>query len=331
MNCKALTTFLCLAFLPQITNAEFTVEQDNHGVKIKLDGQLFTEYVLGESNKPYFWPIIGPDNKAMTRAYPMRDVDGEKQDHPHHRSFYFGHQRINEFDTWHEKLTLIERAKGDADKLADSLQRLGSTETTEIRLIESQGDHATLETTSSYKDSEGRTLLKDERRFTFRVDEETDSRIIDVELKFLGAADSVSLHDAKDAGFSLRVAHSICVDAGQGGRIANSEGHIDKDAWGKRAKWCDFNGPIDGETMGIAILNHPSSFRYPTPWHARSYGLFTANPFGLKSVAQSKEDGIVELSKDETFTLRYRVIFHRGNEKSADIEKAFNAYASEEY
>jgi hypothetical protein len=110
---------LAFAFLPPSFAAEFTIEQEADGVVVKIDGQLFTKYVTADAkaNKPFFYPVIGPTGKEMTRAYPMKDVEGEKQDHPHHRSFWFGHQFINDFDTWHEELTLIERAKGDPAKL----------------------------------------------------------------------------------------------------------------------------------------------------------------------------------------------------------------------
>ena len=45
--------------------------------------------------------------------------------------------------------------------------------------------------------------------------------------------------------------------------------------------------------MGIAILNHPASFRYPTYWHVRDYGLFAANPFGLHDFkwGENKDEG----------------------------------------
>jgi Methane oxygenase PmoA len=332
MNAKFLLLLAIAIGLPfwGLADNQFTVERSDRAVTIKINGELFTEYVLGgEGNKPYFWPVIGPDGKAMTRAYPMRDVPGEKQDHPHHRSFYFGHQFINNFDTWHELATLEERAKGDEKKLATSLKTLAKTEVLKIQRAEALGDHAILETSSAYRDPDGKTMLEDDRTFTFRVDPASGARIVDAVLNFRGTAETVTLSDAKDAGFSLRVAHSMCVEAEKGGRIVTSEGHLDKEAWGKRAKWCDFNGPVDGQIMGVAILNHPSSFRYPTPWHARTYGLFTANPFGLKSVAQEASDGAVVLKKGETFTLRYRVIFHRGDEKAAEIEKAFATYAAE--
>ena len=65
-----------------------------------------------------------------------------------------------------------------------------------------------------------------------------------------------------------------------GGRITNAEGLTDLKAWGQPSPWVDYVGPVHGKTVGIAILNHPRSFRYPTTWHVRDYGLFAANPFG---------------------------------------------------
>ena len=76
------------------------------------------------------------------------------------------------------------------------------------------------------------------------------------------------------------------------------------------------------------MLNHPSSFRFPTPWHARTYGLFTANPFGTKSLDKTAPDGAFTLKPGEKLTLRHRLIFHNGDEKSAKIAEAFAAYAA---
>ena len=85
---------------------------------------------------------------------------------------------------------------------------------------------------------------------------------------------------------------------------------------------------LDGKTAGVAILNHPSSFRYPTYWHVRTYGLFAANPFGLHNFIGKEHDGSHAMEKGDSFTLRYRVIFHRGDVKAARIQEAFNEYAA---
>jgi len=174
-------------------------------------------------------------------------------------------------------------------------------------------------------------MASDIRTFTFSASAD-GSRVVDADFVFTGVADSVTFADAKDAGLSLRVAHFMAVKSAQGGRIVLSTGEEGEAAWGKRADWCDFNGPVNragGETFGIAVLNHPSSLRHPTPWHARTYGLLTANPFGMKSVAGGKDEAPLVLEKGETFTMRHRIVLHRGDEKKAKIADLWKVYAAE--
>ena len=72
------------------------------------------------------------------------------------------------------------------------------------------------------------------------------------------------------------------------GRSPTPKGITDDAAWGKASPWVDYVGPVDGKTVGVAILNHPLSFRYPTTWHVRMYGLFAANPFGWHDFGRKK-------------------------------------------
>ena len=291
--------------------AGFTVKETKSGVTLKYNGKLFTRYVIGQSNKPFLWPVIGPTGEEMTRAYPMEKREGERHDHPHHRSFWFGHQGIGGFDTWHEP------ASGRKTSLGSTVHR---------KFMKVQGgDTAVIVTRNDYVGG-GKKLLADERTHIFKV--EKGQRIIDVNIIFIAEHGDCVLGDKKDAGFSVRIATSMDVDSKKGGSIINSNGITDKAAWGRRAAWVDYHGPVNGKIVGVAILNHPSSFRHPTPWHVRTYGLFTANPFGLRSLRQG-EDGSFTLKKGKSITLKHRVIFHKGDEKSAKIADAYKAYASE--
>ena len=121
------------------------------------------------------------------------------------------------------------------------------------------------------------------------------------------------------------------LEAKKGGRIVNSEGQENDDAWGMPAKWVDYTGPVDGETVGIAILSHPKSFRPNTRWHVRGYGLFAANPFGQHDFPKPElaEQGAVTIAKGDELTLRYRVLFHRGGTEAANIAEAFEEFAAE--
>ena len=84
------------------------------------------------------------------------------------------------------------------------------------------------------------------------------------------------------------------------------------------------------ETVGIAILNHPSSFRWPTYWHVRTYGLYAANPFGDKSfTGRSGDDGSYTLPAGKKLLLRYRLLLHRGDWQQARIAQLYADYARE--
>ncbi len=303
----------------------FSIEESERGLIIKRNGALFTEYVVsGGGNKPYLWPVIGPTGKRMTRAYPMEDVEGEKQDHPHHRSIWFGHQEMGGSDTWHEALTMKERKLKPGETEEGRLAGLGSTVHREFRESKSEGGSVRIVSANDYLASDGTRLMEDERRLTFS--EAGGAIVIDYDID-LKAVKDISLGEAKDAGLSVRVAHSMCVDAGEGGKIVNSLGDEDGKAWGKRAEWCCFYGPVEGEILGVTMMNHPESYRHPTPWHARTYGLFTANAF--MDPENETEEAVIALKKGETITLRHRILFHEGDAKAAGIESRWKEYAGE--
>jgi hypothetical protein len=291
------------------------------GARVTVDGAPFAEYVVDRANKPFLWPIHGPTGKEMTRAYPMRDVAGERRDHPHHRGLTFGHQSIDGSDTWAEDATYREHKEA-----ADRVRTVGRIRHREYRLL-AGGTTGVIHAVGDLLDAANRPRLLVDTRLTFSAPGTT--RVIDVDSDLVALEEPVHFADMKDAGMFIRVPHSMSVDAKEGGTIVNSDGLRDADAWAKRAPWCDYNGPVDGERLGIAFLSHPASFRHPTPWHVRGYGLFTANPFGPRSLDPAAADGGLTLQPGERVSLRYRVILHRGDEVEGRVADAYEAYARE--
>jgi hypothetical protein len=295
--------------------AEITAEPNEKGVTVKIDGKLFTEYLICSGTKPILWPIIGPTGKPMSRAYPMGEGTNEKKDHAHHRSLWFTHGNINGIDFWSEKP-----------------ERNAITKHREFVKVQS-GQSATIVTRNDWLAPDGKRVCEDQRTCTFATD--GDARWIDFDITIKASDGPVTFGDTKEGTMGIRVAETMKVDAKKadpklGGKIINSEGQTDKDAWGKPAAWVDYYGPVDDQTLGIAIFNHPSSFRFPTCWHVRTYGLFAANPFGLREFKEDKSaDGAYTLPAGETMTLRYRILLHRGDERSARVAEAYAAYAKE--
>ena len=304
-----------------------SLRQDRHGVTVEVDGGPFASYVIDESNKPYLWPVVGPTGKPMTRAYPMRELPEEpaaQRDHPHHRGITFGHESIAGVDSWHDRSTFP-----DADAGSPKLARLGGIVHREFSLLALDPDKAVIEECCDHLDPAGRPVVIERRRLTFRATETL--RMIDIDQGFEPApgAGTVAFGDNKDAGLFVRVPTSMAVDSRQGGRIVNSEGRIDKDAWSQPARWCDYHGPVAGEHLGIAILNHPASHRHPTRWHVRTYGLFAANPFASHGYDAALPDGTTTIAPGEVLRLHHRILLHAGDEKAAAIDEAWQAYARE--
>ena len=289
--------------LPRLAAAAVTAEKTDRGVVVKVDGQLFAEYRTDVNGQPILWPIIGPTGRPVTRAYPMADdVANEKHDHPHHRSLWFTHGDVNGLSFWHKE----------------------KTEHQEFLRIAS-GQQALVATRNDWLAPDGKRVMEDKRTLTFGTD--ADARWIDFDIMLTATDGPVKLGDTKEGTFGVRVAGTMKVDAKPGGRIVTSEGKTDKAAWGKAAPWVDYHGPIDGKTVGIAIFNHPSSFRFPTYWHVRTYGLFAANPFGLHDFVRKGADGSFVLEKNESMPLRYRVYIHAGDEKEGKVAEAYARYA----
>ena len=318
---SALLTFFISAVV--VEAAKITLEKHDKRVTVNLDGLFFTEYVTDNGPKPILWPIIGPTGAEMTRAYPMKEVAGEKQDHFHHRSLWFTHMEVNGVNFWAEAPTYK-----DPKKSASAISTLGKTVHRGFKKAEVVDGKAIITAENDWIGPDGKKVLEDQRTITLSADD--TSRTIDFDIDLKASEGPVTFGDNKDGTFGVRVPTSMDVTSKLGGKITNSEGLTDETAWGKAARWCDYVGPVGNKTVGIAILNHPSSFRYPTTWHVRTYGLFCANPFGWHDFdPKSDVNGEFTLEAGKTMKFRYRVIFHNGDDKQADIEGAFKKYAAE--
>lgn len=307
----AVSIAIALFALSAVSAAEITLVREADGVKVLCDGKPFTRYVVHSGTKPILWPIVGPTGKEMTRGYPMRDPVGpEKKDHIHHRSLWFVHGDVNGVSFW--------------DEAAANHGRIEHVDYLEL----TSGKVARIRTRNAWKLADGHVICEDVRTMDFGADETI--RWIDFRVTVTARDERVVFGDTKEGSLGMRVGGAMAVENKAGGVIVNSDGLRDDDAWGKRAAWVDYSGPVDGEQVGITILNHPQSLRYPTFWHVRTYGLFAANPFGAHDfLGKSDVDGSLTLAKDESFSLYYRILLHAGNVDTQQTAAAFTRYAAE--
>lgn len=286
-------------------SAGVALVKDGPNVVVNVGGNLFTKYVTDTGPKPFYFPVIGPNGKRFSRAFPMEKLEGEDKDHPHQRSLWFTHGNVNGIDFWSEQ------------------SAHGSIKETSRQLVTAGPAVGVIQTTDDWLGPDGKKVCEDERVVRFYNTKAT--RVLDFDITIKATAGPVTFGDTKEGMFGVRMASSMDVKRKQGGKITNAEGTTDNAAWGKASPWVDYVGPVEGETVGIAILNHPSSFRYPTTWHVRDYGLFAANPFGWHDFGRD-ERGDYTLPAGKSLVFRYRMIFHKGDTASASVPAAFKAY-----
>ena len=304
-NSSILLIFNRLPTRRNSTSDGISLTPSGPNIKILIDRSLFSEYRTDVGAKPFLFPLIGPTGASYTRAYPMEKIQGEDFDHPHQRSFWFTHGKVNGIDFWSEQASH------------------GVIRETARTTVLSGPVLGRLRTTDDWLGPDGRKICEDERVLT--IYQAGTTRILDFEITIKATAGPVIFGDTKEGMFGVRVASSMDVDRKLGGRITNAEGLNDARAWGKASPWVDYTGPVQGKTVGITIMNHPRSFRYPTTWHVRTYGLFAANPFGWHDFGLGKT-GEYTLEAGHELWFGYRVILHEGKTDPSRIAEAFEDY-----
>lgn len=271
-------------------------------LEVRIGSKLFTRYHYGDQwARPFLYPFIGPRDTPVTRGYPMTDdVAGESRDHPHQKSVWVAYGEVNGTDNWSE-------LEGHAFIRHRKFEEVtGGSVFGRIRSV------------NSWISRDGAKQMEDVREFTFFNLE--SERLVDARIGFRATDGDVHLADTKEGGvLSIRVASSM--DGARGGIITNAYGALtETETWGKPAHWVDYSGPVGDKTMGIAVMDHPSSFRYPTRWHVRDYGLFAANPFALKYYEPDLGlNGDYTIPNGDQISFAYRIYVHEGDTQRASV------------
>jgi hypothetical protein len=175
---------------------------------------------------------------------------------------------------------------------------------------------------------DGQIVCTDDR--TFRVYASPDDRLFDFEVAVHASHGDLTFGDTKEGSMAIRLAETMRLKGKVGqGHIVNSNGIRDGDTWGKRADWVDYYGPVNGQTVGVAIFDHPQNPMHPTWWHVRDYGLFAANPFGVHDFeSKPKGTGNFTVAAGKSAIFRYRFYIHSGDDKQAKVAERYREYVS---
>ncbi|MGH9469428.1 MAG: PmoA family protein [Terriglobia bacterium] len=295
-------------------------------INVTIGGKSFTTYYFSPREaKPYLMPLRSAEGTVVTRPFPVGDTIPPEHVHdrsiePHQRPMYFAHGNIDGIDFWSEKVFNKQFYHQTADNF-------GRTVFEKLNGMRSGPHSGEVSATFNLVGPRGRVLGEETQSYTFRGG--PDTRVIDCQFVIRATHGPVKMEDTKEGTFAIRVAAALNSPPG---RMVSSTGGVgEPQIWGKRADWVDYDGAVAGEDLGIAIFDSPRSFRHPTYWHARAYGLFAANPFGIREFTKDPgKNGSYTIPPGRSLTFRYRVFIHHGDYKQAHVAEAYQRYAAEE-
>ena len=313
----------CLALLNfSRAGAQVALQAVGHDrVSITINGQPFSDFNIGPAYaKPFLAPLRTASGLAVSRKFPMERVEGESNDHPHHRGLFIGYGTISGVNFWENDPTSKTSGGNPSAKGRVVLERLE-----EVKPGKKSGS---VTADFGWRAPEGGDtkgdMIEERRVMTFYA--EPDIRTVDVDMT-LTAKRALKFDDTKEGFFAIRLADSMTEK--NGGIMTNSEGaQTEKNVWGKRADWVDYDGTVEGQKVGIVIFDNPQNLNHPPRWHSRSYGLFAVNPFGLKDFdPKASGKGGYEMAAGASLRLRFRVIIHPGDVPKRKIERWYAEYA----
>jgi hypothetical protein len=101
--------------------------------------------------------------------------------------------------------------------------------------------------------------------------------------------------------------------------MLTSEGHDRKAGDNSKAKWVHLGGEVDGAPTGIAVLIHPSNFRFPQP--------LRLNPKNPQLCVAPSQDGDWAIEPGKPYVSKYRLLVFDGKPDANWIEAQWKAYS----
>lgn len=300
---RLLAAAVCLTLIVASTSqalAEVTLQQDGDTVKVKIDGRPFTDYhSKADLPKPFFSPVLGQKGDVLTRSI---FFDRKGGDHPHHKGIWVAVDEVGGVKHWAEEGKIANR---------------------EVKVLKAKGNPAQMQVTNQWLDLEGKSIVTETTVISIH-----DNGLLAYDIRFTSVRkEEVEFGDTKEGLFGFRMVDSMCEAPKGEGHVVNAEGlKGTKECWGKPSKWVDYVGPVNGNTYGVALFDHPENFR-PSRYHVRNYGLFSISPFGEKAYTGGKEEAKhYYLKPDGELRLRYGLYVHSGDTEAANVAGVYADY-----
>ena len=263
-------------------------------------------YNAKEGRPPYIHPLAAIDGSVLTAHRPP--------DHLWHRALWFSWVTINKVNYWIE-----DRKTGVAP---------GTTEIKSVKVTPAKDFSAKVEMVLSYHPPGKGEVLAEKRTLAFGAPAKNGQYRIDWTSVFTATGADAALERTPRpgepggkghggyAGMSIRMAKAT-----RSWRIVDSKGREAQKIHGKPgAVWVDSSGKTAGGTeAGVAMFDHPSNLRHPSPWF-----IVKNMPYFSPAFLFNKP---YTLKKSESLTLKYGILVHPAPADKKMLDAEFKKFA----
>ncbi len=291
----------------------FMMSRDQNHIEIKIKGHQVFSFVTEPAGLPspdikpvfaragYIHPVYTPKGKIVTDDYPS--------DHYHHHGIWFAWTKT-EFEGKHPDFWNVGDGTGRVD-----LESVGTTWGGPV--------YAGFTSVQKYVALTGeapKTALNEEwnvKVYNLGSEQEPFFAFDIVATQECASASPLILEEYRYGGMGVR-GNREWKDKSKVSFLT-SEGKTRADGNATAARWCHIGGTVDGQLVGIAVLDHPSNFRAPVPVR-----IHPDDPYFNYAPSQL---GRFQIDPGKKFVLRYRYVVSDGPPNPKLLERLWNDYA----
>lgn len=247
---------------------------------VRWNNRVITGYRAHRTQKfPYLFPLTGPASGLSLTAE-------SAVPYPHHRSAWFGCDRVNGGNYWQEDLP--------RGQIVSAGPRWGVRTPRSAEILDA----------CEWRQPGGPVVMSDRRKLVVQIAAE-DRYLIDWDITW-EAVQETTILQTNHSLFSVRAAPELTPDGG--GSLFNAEGaRGEKGTYGIKSAWCAFHGTRPGGAVeGLALFDHPQNPWSPCPWFTRNYGF-------MSPTALYFDKGPLRLAPGQSLRLRYRLVLFAGS------------------
>lgn len=311
---KLLHLVACILSVPIFCSAQITSEKNGTVIRFAINGESICDYQMEPGELPegvdpvfkhgaHLHPVYSPSGKLVTGNH--------QPDHPWQRGIWLAWTKT-QFGDSHPDFWNMGK---EGEKLAAEVRFEKLVQLTQNGFV---SQHVFLD----HSHAPDEKVLNEtwEVAVSQKTLDGTEANVIDLTSTQTCASEKpLKLPKYHYGGLGVR--GNLAWNPVEAVTMLTSEGHDRKAGDSTKGKWVHIGGEVDGMPTGMAILIHPSNFRFPQP--------LRLNPKNPQLCIAPSQDGDWSIELGKPYVSKYRLLVFDGKADAKWIEAQWQSYAKQ--